>query len=302
MNYLDCEILRPGRGSKRVPGDRPSRCIGLVVPVTIRGAQTFTMHYIGFPCSSFREREATTSCPIGTGITKGKGETVDARSILFGRYSKTCPQCGGSGIGGRRHGISGAGEGQYACPRCRGIGSIGNCPDCAGTGSRGKTTVSVEVVKAHTRVQDAGVSGQSAIARIVVERALAEKAVVLAEAEEANTSARGATEKDSSSVAAPLCVYPSHLTLKNDFRPPFGERTEQQQLDRSLNWHRFHVLGSLVLVYYRSRLPCGAAASGPSSCIAVLIRTLSFHARRVPDETCHLSEGSLVARGFALIE
>jgi len=80
-------------------------------------------------------------CPTGRATDGGarvlqkrkEGSHLDARSILFGRFSKTCSQCGGSGVGGRS-----SGGGEYACPRCRGIGSIGNCPDCDGTGLRGR--------------------------------------------------------------------------------------------------------------------------------------------------------------------
>jgi hypothetical protein len=84
--------------------------------------------------------------------------------------------------------------------------------------SEGKTTVSVEVVKVHIRVHDAGELGQSAIARTVVELALAEKAMVSAEAEEASTFVRGATEKDSSSAAAHLCVVSPHFTRSKNFK------------------------------------------------------------------------------------
>lgn len=116
--------------------------------------------------------------------------------------------------------------------RVHGVGAsapLGTALIAQARASEGGTTVSAEAVKVRIRVHDAGVSGQSATALIVVERALAAKALVSAEAGAANTYVRGVTEKDLSDIAAQLCVYPSHLTLKNDFPPPFGGRTEQRQ-------------------------------------------------------------------------
>lgn len=122
-SYPVCAILPPGVGGESAFTGRRSAAPGTCT---------------GCSCSSFWEGRDE-KCPIRDPGTSGKEVIVDARSLLFGRYSTTCPQCGGSGIGGRLNGFNPGTGGEYACSRCHGIGSIGNCPDCAGTGIRGRT-------------------------------------------------------------------------------------------------------------------------------------------------------------------
>lgn len=103
-------------------------------------------------------------------------------------------------------------------------------PTAQALASEGEPTASGEAVKARIHVRVAGVWGQSATVLTVVERGLVEKATVSDRPEEANTSVRGVTVRDSFCAEARRRVHSSLisatrsriLTRKVPDRPPIS--------------------------------------------------------------------------------